>query len=129
LYPTHPPAPSLLFIRLRREQGRGGRTPNPSDSPSLAPTKSGKREGKGPGDGSKSVGLSASERKELERIEETILKAEEKVAAVEAKMASPEIATDASALQKLWNEDLPAAKAVVEKAYARWDELEARKNA
>jgi ABC transport system ATP-binding/permease protein len=71
--------------------------------------------------------LTATERKELERMEETILSAEEKVAEVEAKMASPEIATDAAALQKLWNEDLPKAKAEVERLYARWEELETKK--
>ncbi|MGC4043978.1 MAG: ABC-F family ATP-binding cassette domain-containing protein [Armatimonas sp.] len=77
---------------------------------------------------STSRALTASERKELERIEETILTAEEKVAEVEAKMASPEIASDSIALQKMWNEDLPKAKAEVERLYARWEELENKKN-
>lgn len=72
--------------------------------------------------------LTATERKELERIEETILAADEKVAEVEAKMASPEIASDSVALQKMWNEDLPKAKAEVERLYARWEELENKKN-
>ena len=71
--------------------------------------------------------LSASERKELEKIEETIHAAEEKVAAVEAKMAEPEVATNGVHLAKMWAEDLPQAKAKVERLYARWEELEAKK--
>lgn len=72
-------------------------------------------------------GLSATERRELSRMEETILLAEEKVEKIEARMLLPEVATNAKELQRLWSEELPAAKADVERLYARWEELEARK--
>jgi ATP-binding cassette subfamily F protein uup len=90
-------------------------------TPLSRPVEDGKRPSRG-------RGLSSSERRELERIEEKILAAEERVAEVEAKMASPEVATDAEALQKLWNDDLPSAKAEVERLYARWEALETKKS-
>jgi ABC transport system ATP-binding/permease protein len=71
--------------------------------------------------------LSTNERRELSKIEETIFAAEEKVAEIEAKMLLPEIATNAAELQRLWGEELPKAKAAVERLYARWEELESRK--
>ena len=75
----------------------------------------------------KTGSLSAGERKELERMEEAIHAAEAKVAEIEARMSLPEIATDAPALAKLWNEEMPAAKSAVEKLYARWEALETKK--
>lgn len=72
-------------------------------------------------------GLSASERRELSKMEETILTAEERVAEIEARMNDPEVATDAAELQRLWSDELPKAKAEVERLYARWEELESRK--
>jgi ATP-binding cassette subfamily F protein uup len=71
--------------------------------------------------------LSTAERRELSKIEETIHAAEEKVSEIEARMAAPEIATNAAELQRLWAKELPTAKATVERLYARWEELEARK--
>ncbi|WP_367873084.1 ABC-F family ATP-binding cassette domain-containing protein [Luteolibacter sp. Populi] len=68
--------------------------------------------------------LTLAERKELEGMEETILKAEEAVAGLEAKLADPEF-------QKNFAE-IPATAALLEKAkaevarlYARWEQLEA----
>jgi ATP-binding cassette subfamily F protein uup len=71
--------------------------------------------------------LSTAERRELSKIEETIHAAEEKVSEIEARMAAPEIATNAAELQRLWAKELPTAKATVERLYARWEELESRK--
>ncbi|WP_309710458.1 ABC-F family ATP-binding cassette domain-containing protein [Armatimonas sp.] len=71
--------------------------------------------------------LSTAERRELSKIEETIHTAEEKVSEIEARMAAPEIATNAAELQRLWAKELPTAKAAVERLYARWEELESRK--
>jgi ATP-binding cassette subfamily F protein uup len=71
-------------------------------------------------------GLTSAERRELARMEETIQAAEEKVAQIEAQMNAPQIATDAAALRSLWEVDLPAAKAAVERLYSRWEALEAR---
>lgn len=72
-------------------------------------------------------GLTASERRELSKMEETILLAEEKAVAVEARMHDPDVATNATELQRIWSEELPKAKAEVERLYARWEELEAKK--
>jgi ATP-binding cassette subfamily F protein uup len=71
-------------------------------------------------------GLSASERKELARMEETILAAEERVAELEAALASTEVATDAARLQETWAA-LEAAKTDVTRLYERWEDLESRK--
>ena len=71
--------------------------------------------------------LTTNERRELSKMEETIHAAEQKVADIEAKMLIPAIATNAAELQRLWGEELPKAKAIVEHLYARWEELESRK--
>ena len=71
-------------------------------------------------------GLSASERKELARMEETILAAEERVGELEAALVSSEVATDAARLQETWAA-LEAAKADVTRLYERWEDLESRK--
>ncbi len=120
------PSPtSFLGTPSPASRGAGGLgSPSPSAEPGRGSATRGPSQSRGEGNRG-GARLSTSERRELERIEETILKAEEKVAQIEAKMA--EVATDAIALQKLWNEELPAAKAAVEKAYSRWDELEAKK--
>jgi len=73
------------------------------------------------------AGLAASERKELAAIEGRIEAAEAEVARIEARMTQPDIASDAAKLAAMWNEDLPAAKAEVERLYARWDHLEAKR--
>jgi ABC transport system ATP-binding/permease protein len=71
--------------------------------------------------------LSASERRELSLIEETIQKAEAEVERIEATMLEPKIASDAAKLQEIWDTILPVAKKEVTRLYARWEELEARK--
>ncbi len=73
------------------------------------------------------IALTTNERRELSKMEETIHSAEQKVANIEARMHDPATATNAAALQKLWNEELPQAKTTVERLYARWEALESRK--
>jgi ATP-binding cassette subfamily F protein uup len=67
--------------------------------------------------------LSYREKREWEQMEQTILAAEEKVAAGEAAAADPAIASDAAAVHKRY-EELEAARAEVARLYARWAELE-----
>ena len=71
-------------------------------------------------------GLSASERNELKRMEESILEAEAEVERLEKSLTSPEVATNAEKLQHTW-EELSQATEQVEAIYARWEELERRK--
>ena len=71
--------------------------------------------------------LTSSERRELALMEETIQKAEDEVAKIEATMHSPEITSDAAKLQEIWSITLPKAKADLDRLYARWEELEAKK--
>ena len=71
--------------------------------------------------------LTASERKELEQIEDRIATAEASVAEIEARMLEPEIASDAARLRQIWENELPAVKATVDRLYARWEELESKK--
>jgi ABC transport system ATP-binding/permease protein len=71
--------------------------------------------------------LSASERRELSLMEETILKAEAEVKRIEATMLEPKIASDAAKLQEIWDTVLPVAQKEVARLYARWEELEAKK--
>ncbi|MCC6729731.1 MAG: ABC-F family ATP-binding cassette domain-containing protein [Chthonomonadales bacterium] len=73
-------------------------------------------------------GLAAFERKELGRMEETILAAEEEVAAREARLSAPDVATDAARLQECWAE-VQAARDRVAALYARWQELEEKRAA
>ncbi|MEK7951850.1 ABC-F family ATP-binding cassette domain-containing protein [Luteolibacter soli] len=68
--------------------------------------------------------LTLSERKELEGMEETILHAEEAVAALEAKLADPEFQKNYAEIPATAAK-LDEAKAKVAKLYARWEELEA----
>lgn len=70
--------------------------------------------------------LNAAERKELTNIETKIHSAEEAVTAIERKMEDPTVAADAFRLQECWK-SLPLAKEEVNRLYARWEELEARK--
>jgi ABC transport system ATP-binding/permease protein len=71
--------------------------------------------------------LNTAERREIAGIEATILAAEKKVVQIEAQMGLPEVATDAGKLQELWNA-LPIAKSEVERLYARWEELETKRD-
>ena len=70
-------------------------------------------------------GLTYRERREWDQMEATILAAEERVAACERAAADPAIATDAAALHARYTE-LEAARAEVERLYARWALLETR---
>jgi ABC transport system ATP-binding/permease protein len=72
--------------------------------------------------------LSASERRELNLIEETIQNAEAEVVRIEAMMLEPEVASNAARLQEIWNTVLPVAKAEVDRLYARWEELETKRS-
>jgi ATP-binding cassette subfamily F protein uup len=69
--------------------------------------------------------LSYREKREWEQMEQTILVAEEKVAASETAAADPAIASDAAALHKRY-EELERARAEVARLYARWAELEVK---
>ena len=69
--------------------------------------------------------LTYREKQEWERMEATILGAEERVGAAEAAVADPTVASDAAALQARFAE-LEAARAEVERLYARWAELEGK---
>ncbi len=75
----------------------------------------------------KAAALTATERKELAVMETRIEAAERLVAEVEARMAAPEVASDAAELSRMWDVELPRAKAEVDRLYARWDELEAKR--
>lgn len=76
----------------------------------------------------KAVKLSYKEKKELETIEATILEAEEHLESCQEKMADPAIASDPIEAQVHF-EAVQQAEAEVERLYARWDELEAKKKA
>ena len=70
--------------------------------------------------------LSYMDQREYDRMEEKILAAELRLGEVEALMASPEIMTNPSQLQRYWQEQQEL-QANTEKLYARWDELERRR--
>ncbi len=70
-------------------------------------------------------GLAKSERRELERMEEKIQAAEAALAALDARMADPVVATDAAALVAL-HAETETARATIDRLYARWQELEAK---
>ncbi len=69
--------------------------------------------------------LSYRERREWEEMEGRILAAEESLAAEQRAVADPVVATDAAALAERWQR-LEAARAEVERLYARWAELEGK---
>jgi ATP-binding cassette subfamily F protein uup len=69
--------------------------------------------------------LSYKEQQEWEKMEGTILEAENRLAAAQAGVEDPAVATDPAALQERCNE-LEKARQAVEKLYARWAELEAK---
>ena len=76
--------------------------------------------------GSKKKGLTYREQQEWEQMEFKILQAENAVAACQAAMADPAVASDAAALQARC-EALDAAHADVERLYARWTTLEEKR--
>ena len=67
--------------------------------------------------------LTYKEKQEWERMEKTILEAEESLAAAQEAVEDPAVATDPKALQKRC-EALEKARHEVERLYARWAELE-----
>jgi len=69
--------------------------------------------------------LSYKENQEWEKMEGTILDAENRLAAAQAGVEDPAVATDPAALQERCNE-LEKARQAVEKLYGRWAELEAK---
>jgi ABC transport system ATP-binding/permease protein len=68
-------------------------------------------------------GLSYEERKELNRMEQKIAKAEEAVAALQQQLHDPEIMTEAERLADLYVQ-LQEAENKVEQLYQRWEALE-----
>ncbi len=69
--------------------------------------------------------LSYREQQEWDGMEAAVLAAEERLGAADAALADPAVATDAGALQKR-SAAAAAARAEVERLYARWAELEAK---
>ncbi|MCE3224196.1 MAG: ABC-type transport system, ATPase component [Nitrospira sp.] len=96
-----------------REPNNNGFSATHADKASGDPVRKGKK-------------LSYREQKEWGTIEDTILKAEERVAACEAAMHDPAIMSDAAELQAR-SHALSAAQVEVEKLYARWTELEEKR--
>lgn len=71
--------------------------------------------------------LSYMDQREYDRIEDDIATAEAGVEELEAEMAHPEVVADSSKVADVWAK-LELARAEVEKMYARWEELEEKKN-
>ena len=70
--------------------------------------------------------LPTAERKELAQMEAKIDVAEKEVAALQASLEDPKVASDAVKLHAVWDA-LPLAQKAVAVLYARWEELEAKK--
>ncbi len=68
--------------------------------------------------------LSYAEQNELSKMEEAILAAESKVETLQAKLSAPGVYKDHAAEVPLWVAALDAARAEVDRLYARWQELE-----
>jgi ATP-binding cassette subfamily F protein uup len=69
--------------------------------------------------------LTYLEKREWERMEETILEAETACVACREAVEDPTVASDPVALRQRWDA-LEAARAEVDRLYARWAELEAK---
>jgi ATP-binding cassette subfamily F protein uup len=80
------------------------------------------------GPGSKKKALTYREQREWEQMEQQIVQAEDAVAACQAAMGDPAVASNAAALQARCDA-LDAAHAQVEKLYARWTQLEEKRGA
>ena len=72
------------------------------------------------------VRLTWKEQRELEGMEEAILEAEERVAQSEAIFADPDFHAKYGARTQELTQEMEAAKAEVERLYARWEELSAK---
>jgi ATP-binding cassette subfamily F protein uup len=86
---------------------------------------------KNPGDMTRAVKkkggrLSYIDQREYDRMEERILAAEEELANLQQRMEYPETIADPGFLHECWQE-LQQAQQVVDGLYARWDELEKKK--
>jgi ATP-binding cassette subfamily F protein uup len=68
--------------------------------------------------------LTYAEQNELSKMEEAILAAESKVETLQAKLSAPGVYKDHAAEVPLWVAALDAARAEVDRLYARWQELE-----
>ena len=75
---------------------------------------------------SKAKKLSYTDQREWEAIEASVLAAEERLAEARRRAEDPSIATDAATLQRRLNE-AEAAGSEVDRLYARWAELEAKR--
>ncbi len=93
-------------------QRASSKQPDAAPAPSRSPERSRK--------------LSNKEREELERMEETIMAAEEEVAELEARSTHEDVLADHRLLEETYSA-LHAAQQRVEALYARWQELEALK--
>lgn len=71
--------------------------------------------------------LSYLDQREYERMEETILAAEEKEGEILQIMNNPENASDSALLKESW-QNLEEIREKIKQLYARWDELETKKN-
>lgn len=81
-----------------------------------------------PASSKKRKGLTYRDQREWERIEQTIVKAEETVTACQAAAGDPAIVSDAEALRSRYAA-LEAAQAEVDRLYVRWAELDALRTA
>ena len=72
--------------------------------------------------------LSYREQQELLHMEENIAEAEEKLAVIESRFSEPDFFVKNAKNMPEFEAELAAAKAEVERLYARWDELEQLKN-
>jgi ATP-binding cassette subfamily F protein uup len=72
--------------------------------------------------------MTRAEQRELERMEEKILAAEEHLATLQGQLNDPAVVSDYKRLQQA-SDDIAAAEREVAALYARWEELEAKKAA
>ena len=85
--------------------------------------------GSGAGGGAKKKGLSYAQQRELEAIVGRIEKAEAEVELLTARLASPAVYAEGHAAVAAVNDALREARALAQSLTARWEELEARKDA
>jgi ATP-binding cassette subfamily F protein uup len=71
--------------------------------------------------------LSYLDQREYDRMEETILAAEEKEGEIVRIMSNPDNASDSALLKESW-QNLEEIREKIKQLYARWDELETKKN-
>lgn len=101
-------------------KGKGSKTASDSEKKSVVAQNNQKVQKK---DARKKAKLSYMDQREYDQIEGKISDAEERVTALQAKMALPEIVANAGELDSCWKE-LEQAQVEVESLYSRWDELE-----